>query len=126
MDDALKCVNQSLNIFWLTFIKHIVEKAKESRPTGLYYCTIIADNTSGVITIVFPTPPPSNRGLDAYNLLANLSVENILILILLSDVLVKQSDWLQLYSVHFLVCPLKSFTITEVPSDKLWVRLQFL
>lgn len=61
MDDPLKFVNQSLTIFWLTFIKHIVEKAKESRPTGIYYCTIIADNTSGV----FPTPRLSNLGLDA-------------------------------------------------------------
>lgn len=61
MDDPLNFVNQSLTIFWLTFIKHIVEKAKESRPTGTYYCTIIADNTSGV----FPTPRLSNLGLDA-------------------------------------------------------------
>lgn len=61
MDDPLNFVNQSLTIFWLTFIKHIVEKAKESRPTGIYYCTIIADNTSGV----FPTPRLSNLGLDA-------------------------------------------------------------
>lgn len=29
MDDPLNFVNQSLTIFWLTFIKHIVEKAKE-------------------------------------------------------------------------------------------------
>lgn len=56
-------LNLSTNptIFCLTFIKHIVEKAKESRPTGIYYCTIIADNTSGV----FPTPRLSNLGLDA-------------------------------------------------------------